>query len=199
VTDERRQHDELERAETWFRETAEAYDADEAASDADLVKLRMRVEIDEAWLREQLTAGDRDMSVDHVSSAARARLRKEVAAQRADVWQRRVRMPRWITGGLAAAAAVAFALSVPWSPSSRQDDPIDTWVELPSTEADWTEVDAGIEAVESDLVAFRLAWARAEPDFLTDEMFTELEESLDDIGEALTDWEPDWFGDLPDG
>jgi hypothetical protein len=199
VTDERRRQDELERAETWFRETAEAYDVAEAAADADLVKLRMRVEIDEAWLGEQLIDGDRDVSVDHVSAVARARVRKEVAAQRGGAWQRRVRTPGWITGGLAAAAAVVFALSVPWAPTSRLDDPVDTWVELPSTEADWSEVDAGIEAVESDLVAFRLAWAHAEPDFLTDEMFTELEESLDDIGEELTDWEPDWIGDLPDG
>lgn len=110
MTDERQQRTEIEAGEAWLR----SIDVGVGGPDLDIVKRRIRVAVDEAWIDPQLGAGP---SID-VADGVKRRLREVLAERRSDGPDRRIddgpsrrswRPAGWLAG-LSAAAVVAFCI-----------------------------------------------------------------------------------------
>ncbi len=148
--------------ESWLNEQL----LDNEEPNTDFIKLRMRIEIQEQWLRGQLENEDLQTATNDLRRALRDSVRREVMHEQAEQAQKKRRRllgwPMWVGGVVA--AAVALLVSMPPMVEKAIEDDSTIWLtafEAYSTDTFGTEmsdIDGELNSFANSLVALDNPW-----------------------------------------
>ncbi len=150
--------------ESWLNEHL----LDNEEPNADFIKLRMRIEIEEQWLLEELQQEDLQFVAIDVRRALRERVRQEIEniqVEQLRKIRRRLRgWPIWVGTAVAAAAAVVFVVTKPSLVEHTDADESTIWLsafEAYTTDTfgtEMSEIDSELNTFADSLVALDNPW-----------------------------------------